>query len=118
MKNKDKKEWEDPPKVNLKAVNKRIEKQADEIFKAMLSNLNNKKEKIKGKDPKDLTNEEKEIIKGNDVQYFTKLYENLEKKQKIKNIEEITDLKQLTPYLEDLNDKQLKKNNINNNLKK
>lgn len=117
MKKKENKEWENPPKVNLKALNKRIEKQADDIFAAMLSNLMNKKDKIKEKDPKALTNEEKEILKGNDVQYFTKIYENLEKKQTVKNIEEITDLNQLQPYLPDIKDEPVKKNVINKNVK-
>jgi len=108
---------EPPPKVNLKVLNKKIAQKADEIFMGMLNNLNNKKNLIKEKDPNNLTKEEKQILKGNEIEYFTKFCQSLEKKQTVKNIEEITDLEQLKPYLDKIdNDTSNKKNNLNNKI--
>ncbi len=101
----------DPPKINLNNLNKKIAKKADEIFLGMLNNLNNKKKELKEKDPSTLTKEEEKIIKGNEIDFFTKFLMSLEKKQLVKNIEDITDLEQLTPYLDKIKDVPNKKIN-------
>ena len=110
----------EPLKINLNTLNKKIAKKADEIFMGMLNNLNNKKNELKKKDPSTLTKEEEKIVKGNEIEFFTKFGLSLEKKQIVKNIEEITDLEQLTPYLDKINDVPKKKYNdkIDDKIKK
>ena len=91
-----------PPNVGKLSQN--FEEHGNNIIKCIDSGLDIKKEKIRGKDPKDITESEKEILKCSEADYISKLLKNLQKKNIFKKIDECVEVEQIKPILQEIRD--------------